>query len=685
MILPPIKQQQAQSREDGVLQGFTQLNTGIERRAGQQGPHRGAISGRASEGGPVRTWVAKRVFQQLLGGALGGACALSAPAWAACTVSSMEIPVRIIHSRPVATLVLNGTEVPVLVDSGAFFSMLTESTAAQLQLPLRNLPFSMSIEGYTGAIDAQLTRVEHVGLRGAEMKRVEFIVGGNELGAGIMGILGRNILSVADTEYDLAHGVIRLTLPSSDCAKSNMAYWAGDAPVIVAPLERARGSKDTAIRVEVNINGKTITALMDTGAPETALTLSAAKSAGIPQDSLQAEGHVGGAGRGKAKAYVGLVDTFELGGEKISHSKMQINDADDRDGMLLGLDYFLAHRIYVSRQQQKIFATWNGSPIFARQKGGDPDRFDQKYAARPQQVDENDADALARRGNAFAANHDLERALQDLSRAITLAPEVAPYHLDRALVLWAQRKAKEALADLDEALRLDGDLADARLERASVRLSLRRPEDALADMQVLDSQLAPSAQQRLNLADLFMALNRLPDALKQWALWMPTHENDTKSVRALNNRCWARARMNVELHLAVEDCKEAISRDKTDAAAHDSLGWTYLRSGDAERSRKAFDAAVALKPDLAFALYGRGLANLALKDAAASQRDLQAARKLQPRIDERVRAAGFGVAPDAPPAAVGGRAPKAAATAGEAASAAGESSGPESEGDLDEL
>ncbi|WAC71752.1 retroviral-like aspartic protease family protein [Roseateles sp. SL47] len=592
---------------------------------------------------------------------------------------------RIIHSRPVATLVLNGTEVPVLVDSGAFFSMLTESTAAQLQLPLRNLPFSMSIEGYTGAIDAQLTRVEHVGLRGAEMKRVEFIVGGNELGAGIMGILGRNILSVADTEYDLAHGVIRLALPSSDCAKANMAYWAGDAPVIVAPLERARGSKDTAVRVEVNINGKATTALMDTGAPETALTLNAAKSAGISKDSLQADGHVGGVGRGKAESYVGVINTFELSGEKISHSKMQINDADDSDGMVLGLDYFLAHRIYVSRQQQKIFATWNGSPIFARQKGGDPNRFDQTYAARPQQVDENNADALARRGNAFAANHDPERALQDLSRAITLAPEVAPYHLDRAQVLWAQRKAKEAMADLDEALRLDAGLADARLQRASVRLSLRRPEDALADMQVLDTQLAPSAQQRLTLADQFMALNRLPDALRQWALWMPTHENDTKSARALNKRCWARVRMNVDLPLAVEDCKESVSRDKTDAGTRDSLGWAYLRLGDAERSRKAFDAAVALKPDLAWALYGRGLANLALKDAAASQRDLQAARKLQPRIDERVRAAGFGVAPDAPPVGAAGQAPNAAVPAGEAASAAGEPAEPGSQEDHGDL
>jgi hypothetical protein len=33
-----------------------------------------------------------------------------------------EIPVRIVDGRPIATLKLNGIEVPLLVDSGAFMS-----------------------------------------------------------------------------------------------------------------------------------------------------------------------------------------------------------------------------------------------------------------------------------------------------------------------------------------------------------------------------------------------------------------------------------------------------------------------------------------------------------------------------------------------------------------------------------
>ena len=33
--------------------------------------------------------------------------------------------------------------------------------------------------------------------------------------------------------------------------------------------------------------------------------------------------------------------------------------------MLLGIDFFLSHRIYVSKSQSKMFITYNGGPVFA--------------------------------------------------------------------------------------------------------------------------------------------------------------------------------------------------------------------------------------------------------------------------------------------------------------------------------
>ncbi len=561
------------------------------------------------------------------------------PAWAGCQLQQMEIPVRIVDLRPVATLTLNGTEVPLLVDSGAFFSTLSASTAKQLKLPLLSLPAGLRVEGYTGQIETKLTVVEKVGLLGVQLSRREFLVGGNELGAGIMGVLGRNILSAADTEYDLAHGVVRLSFPKGECDKTNFAYWAGEAPVVVTPLELYH-VRDTVIRLGVRINGTRTLALLDTGTPRTSLTLSAARRAGVEERDLMPSGRTGGAGEGLVKSWRGRVALFELGGEKITENFLKIDDTHHPDfGVLLGLDYFLSHRIYVSRLQRQVYVTWNGGPVFAQGRAM-PGSYDTRYAALPQDVAKDDADSLARRGAAAIAARDYPRALEDLNRACELAPGVADYFYARARVRLAMLQGGPALADLDEALRLDPALAEARMRRAVVRAELGDRPGAQADLTQLDAALPPSAPLRADMAALYASFDRAPEALRQFDLWVSTHQKDARLAGVLNSRCWLRARLNIDLPLALDDCKEAVHRDDGAAAYRDSLGWTYLRLGDAAKAKRVFDGAIKLEAR-PLSLYGRALAQLRLNDTASAERDLTAARKLKPLIDEEVLKQGF--------------------------------------------
>lgn len=591
--------------------------------------------------GPGACGRGRRPLHQLSSGLLALPVMLAAAsAWAGCDLKQMEMPVRIVDQRPIATLTVNGTEVPMLVDSGAFFSMLSESTATQLKLPLRNLPSGMRVEGYTGRVDARMTRVDSLGLLGAQLSKVDFIVGGNELGAGIMGVLGRNILSMADAEYDLAHGAVRLSFPTGDCAKTNFAHWAGGAPVIEVPLDTEPGRRETAIRLEVRINGKRTLALLDTGAPQTALTLAAARRAGIEESSLTPQARVGGVGKGRANSWTGPVAAFELGGEKITNSRLQIDDVDgSEEGILVGLDYFLSHRIYVSRLQRRVYVTWNGGPTFAlaRETPGD---YDPRYAALPKDVGKDDADALARRGAAAIAAGNLERALEDLNRACELAPGVADYFYARARLHLTMRQTRPALADLDEALRLDPALAEARYRRAWVRVALENLPGAQADLTQLDQALPPSAALRADMAELYASVAQTTEALRQFDLWVNTHQKDARLAGVLNNRCWMRTRLNMELPLALQDCKQAVDIDDGSAAYRDSLGWTYLRLGDAAMAKKAFDGAIKVRA-LPLSLYGRGLAQLRLNNASAGEQDLAAARKLKPSIDDDARMEGF--------------------------------------------
>jgi tetratricopeptide (TPR) repeat protein/predicted aspartyl protease len=535
---------------------------------------------------------------------------------------------------------LNGTQVSMLVDSGAFFSLLTDATASQLDLRLRRLPEGMRIQGYTGRLHARLTRVSKVDFNGVEIPNIEFLVGVNELGAGIMGVLGRNFLSMADTEYDLAHGVVRLMFPKGECQNFDFAYWAGSAPVNVVPLSPA-DREDTAIRVLARINGVEVSVVMDTGAPMTTINLRAARRAAIQDADMVPTGRAGGAGAGHAQSWLAPVTSFELGGEKITNNRLAIDDVGGHDHeMLLGIDYFLSHRIYVSRLQGKVYATWNGGPVFAQNKiVGATD--DARYAAAPETVLADDADGLARRGQAAAARGDFERALADLDRACALSPQTARYFLARARVHVAMQQSAKALADMDQALHLDPALHDARLTRAQLRSGIGDGRSALADLQALDATLAPSSHLRAGMADVYAHLTLPREALHQWDLWIASHPNDAGLGRVLNSRCWLRARLKVDLPRALDDCRQAVKEDDEDASFHDSLGWTHLRMDDPARAIKAFDRAIELRAASAWSYYGRGLTHRRLGNAEGAQRDLAAARKLDPGIDDKVKAAGF--------------------------------------------
>ena len=572
---------------------------------------------------------------------------ISTSSWAECELKQLEIPVHIVNQRPIATLTLNGVEVPMLLDSGAFFSLLTPSTATQLNLPLGRLPEGLKVQGYTSNVAAKLTTVMKTGFRGLELNDLEFIVGGNEIGSGIQGILGRNILAIADTEYDLAHGIVRIMIPNDECKKFNFAYWAGEAPVIEAPLVLI-GKRDTAIRVKVKINGKNNQAILDTGAPITALSLDAARASGIEEKALIPIGRAaGGGGVGRKNSWIAPIEQMDIGGEKIRDILLRIDDVDNRGyDMLLGLEYFLSHRIYVSRLQNKIYATWNGTPIFesgSKTSG----QYNLQYAAPPTDIAKDDADALARRGSAALAAKNYESALKDIDQACILAPSVAEYRYLRARVHLAMRQPKLALADFNETLQLDPAHNEARSFRASIQIALNDRAAAQTDLAKLDEALPPTSHLRSYMAESYARLDQTSQALKQFDLWISSHQKDAKLAFMLNERCWLRMRMNLDLPLALQDCKDAVDKDEDEASYHDSLGWTYLRLNDAEHAKKAFDHALKLQT-LPLATYGRGLTKLQLNDKVSGEADLTAARAMKPKIDEEVRALGFKYANEVP-------------------------------------
>ena len=582
---------------------------------------------------------------RLAGALIGLALLLPAAAYSSCKITTAELPVRMVGARAIATVHINGTSVPMMVDSGAFYSFLTEAAAAQLKLPLRSMPGRIAVAGLGGKVKTSMTTVDRLGLLGTDVPDVDFIVGGTEPGSGAMGIIGRNILSLADTEYDLGHGVIRLVFPNDDCADANMAYWAGDRPVTRIDLLRDNDDRFNlpAVMGLVKVNDQKLLALFDSGDYSSMLSLQAASRVGVARSDMKGVGVSYGADGKAQKTWLASFASIDIGGEVIRNNRLRVTDFEARQDLILGIDFFLSHHLYVAKKRRVMFLTYNGGRVFS-ENAVEPSAAIASGASDDAALD---ADGYARRGAASASRGEFKLALADLDRACALAPTSAALFAQRGEIRLHLNQPDEARADIDKALRLDPQQVDARLQRASMRAGSRDADGALADLAELDRTLAPEAQQRLAMGRLYLSLQAPAKAVAQFDRWIPLHRHEFQIETTLRERCWARVELGIDLDKALDDCDEAVDADSKNPLFLSDRGWVYLRMGKPKKAVADFDRALALRPHRAWSMYGRGLAHLALGEAAQGEADLIEARKEQATIDADIGRAGLPLAPTA--------------------------------------
>jgi tetratricopeptide (TPR) repeat protein len=119
-------------------------------------------------------------------------------------------------------------------------------------------------------------------------------------------------------------------------------------------------------------------------------------------------------------------------------------------------------------------------------------------------------------------------------------------------------------------------------------------------------------------------------------LWITAHGDDARLGQALGNRCWAKALLGQDLKSALKDCDSALGRmgkkNAGSAAILLSRGVVRLRLGDYDKSIADFDAALELRPQSAWSLYGRGIAKIRRSYAVEGRADLTAAAAIWPSI-----------------------------------------------------
>jgi tetratricopeptide (TPR) repeat protein/predicted aspartyl protease len=582
---------------------------------------------------------------------LGGAAALltvlvASPADAACSIGQIaELPVTMDRMGPMIAVKINGMPVRLMADSGAFFSVISPGSAQSLHLPLGPAPFGFYMRGINGTASVSVATVKTFTLAGIDLPRVQFLVGGSETGGA--GVIGQNVFGIGDVEYDLPHGAIRL-LKTEGCGKANLAYWANgksQSTIVIEP----RSPQNPHTIGTIYVNGKVVRGTFDTDASTSILSLSAAARAGITPESpgVVDGGMIWGFGHKRVRTWIAPVNLLAIGdGEQIQHARIRFGAMDVDTDMLIGADFFIAHRVYVDNKNHRLFLTYEGGPVFnikARYDG--PEANGAETPADPTSITAKPADAesLSRVGAVAMARDDPDSAIADFTKAIALAPAEPRYLDQRAQAYFRQGKRGLARADLDQAITLKPDDTEALLARALVLLRDRNRAAAMVDLDTIDRAIDAAAMERLRLGVLFTDAGQPQRAIGVFDQWIKAHPDDVRRPNAQNGRCWACALAGQDLDAALRDCDAALRAQPGTAAFLDSRGLTLLRKGEFAKAITDYDAALAGAPRTAWSLYGRGIAKLRIGEKVGGAADMVAAGTIRPDIGEEARR--YGLAP----------------------------------------
>ncbi|HET6553564.1 MAG TPA: aspartyl protease family protein [Dyella sp.] len=552
------------------------------------------------------------------------------------------MPVEVVGSRATTMVKINGISTRFIIDTGAFFNTMSSANAASLGLKLQPAPFGFRLSGIGGSASVQQAHVKAFGILGTTLDNVDFIVGGTDAGTGL---LGANLLDLADLEMDLSHGKLTL-FKAEHCDNASLAYWAKDGKYNVADIVASENPFDRRTFFDVTINGRKVRAVLDSGAPATVLSRDAAERSGInlAATGIEAGGVSIGIGAKPVKTWMVHVDSFSVGSETIQNSQVLVIDGriGDRTDMLLGLDFLLAHRMFIANSKKKAYFSYNGGRVFAFAAAtGDTAGPDAGSAAGEGTASPKTAGDYALSGQAHLSRGETRAALADLDEAIRLAPSQAAYYVARASAREANQQPDAALADLDKSLNMEAGNLDALLMRAHFRFARKDREGALADASAASALAAAGSAQTRTLAALYIELDQPASALPLLDNWIRLHGNDAMLGSALNERCWARGLSNQMLDDALKDCRRAIQRDGDQPTYLDSLGLIELRLARYGDAIKAYEQALVLEPRSAWSRYGLGLAKVRSGQIAAGNADLASARALDPRIESRAAKLGL--------------------------------------------
>ncbi|MBV9045141.1 MAG: aspartyl protease family protein [Alphaproteobacteria bacterium] len=256
--------------------------------------------------------------------------------------------------RLVVPMAISGQPVKLLVDTGGYASMLTDSTVDRLGLQREPIRAGI-VRMFGGERIMKSVTAHEILLGGLRATTLNFLVlPDHDISPDTNGSLAPDILRGYDVDFDFANAKLNLFAPTT--CSGNLVYWT-DAPSAEVPFSIDDSGH---IRFDVTLDGATFDATLDTGASDSVLDLEAARHAFHLEDGNPALKNMGEGRYGTSYSYPFRALTF--GGIAVNNPNLRLLSRSDTHlggstRLLLGIDIIRHLHMYVAYRQKRLVVT----------------------------------------------------------------------------------------------------------------------------------------------------------------------------------------------------------------------------------------------------------------------------------------------------------------------------------------
>jgi predicted aspartyl protease len=269
------------------------------------------------------------VLRRILTAALCGLALIAGPAASdTCQLKQFaSVPVEYAtNGHVLLNVAIDNEPVKLVLDTGAWTSSLGKRYVARRDLPVRDV----GVVGYglTGKGLRGVTQVGQLKLGDGVSRDPSFgiaEIGGDGADGGVVGLFGADYLASYEVEFDPSAGLLKLFLPEHCAGK--VVYWASE--YFRLPLQLTH---DRRLMAEVSVEGRTLRALIDTGAPHTTMRLAIARSSfdvTLPDGPTAKVVGVEGV---KVATFPHTFESLTFGGITLRNTQVLISDIDTGKG-----------------------------------------------------------------------------------------------------------------------------------------------------------------------------------------------------------------------------------------------------------------------------------------------------------------------------------------------------------------